>query len=158
MTPSDPTLDALRALPRETADDRFTADLMTRLAHERPPAVSFPRFRTGWVLAAAALAALLAVPVGWQAVERQRAESLRQEQLATLRDEYRRLQAELEAVHRLARTAEPVLLLGGDDRRDYVLDLRTVAEYASAPRDTRSMNPPPPAGGRREANLPRSNR
>ena len=158
MTPTDPTLDALRALPREAADERFTEDLMRRIVAERPAPASAPLLRPRWALAAAALVALVAVPIGWQAVERQQAESLRQERLATLRDEYRRLQAELERVNRLARTAEPVLLLGGDDRHDYVLDLRTVAEFASAPRNANPVTEPPVPGGRQESNLPRSRR
>ena len=119
---SDPSFDAflnqtLSSLPREQADDQFTARVM-RQVEERS---GFSQWRP---LVAAAL--LVAVGYGthfwsdWQ----QQMESV--ERLAELRAEYEVLQEELAALEK-ARRNQKLVYLGGENGVEYVLDVGRLA-------------------------------
>jgi hypothetical protein len=109
-------LDRLLALlPPRTAAPDFTRRVLERLGR-RPPARA-PRLR----LAAAACLILIVLAGAAVSVFHQRRERAR---LAAIRAEQRQIAAELEVLKRATRVADPVVYLGGDDRVDYVLDLR----------------------------------
>jgi hypothetical protein len=109
--------DLLGGLARERAGEGFTAGVLERLEEGRGSRGPL-RLVLGLVVFVA-LAASAAVLV-WQQAAKQ---DLRQ-QIALLRREARQLRADLEALR--ARTAEerPKIYLGGDDRVDYVLDMK----------------------------------
>jgi hypothetical protein len=123
--------EAIRELPRERARAGFTARVMARIDEPRAGAASA---RPGWAWAAAAAAAavlLSAVALGglrWQAERRavQRADAARVE-LAAMQLEHSRLAAELEALRREPGPRPPVVLVGGDDRAELVIDFERMA-------------------------------
>jgi hypothetical protein len=102
---------------------------MARLDEPRAGAASA---RPGWAWAVAAAAVLLsAVALGglrWQAERRavQRADAARVE-LAAMQLEHSRLAAELEALRREPGPRPPVVLVGGDDRAELVIDFERMA-------------------------------
>jgi hypothetical protein len=126
----DEELDALlAALPRERAGRGFGQAVQARI--HRPPG------RRSWLpLAAGAAAAVLVVVLvlvvrGQLARERAgRAELV--EHIAELRRDHDRLSAELRQLRARLRREQPVLYLGGDDRVDYVLDLRRLVGTGTA--------------------------
>ena len=119
----------IRELPRERARAGFTARVMARIDEPHAGPV---RARPGWAWAVAAAAVLLAV-VGfgglrWQAERRAtvRAEAAREE-LAEMQLEHARLAAELQALQREPGPRPPVVLVGGDDRAELVIDFDRLA-------------------------------
>lgn len=109
----------LAALPRERARRGFTDGVLSRID-------GGPVRRRRWLLlAATGAAAALLVAVAALHLERER--SGRDElalRIAELRRDHARLSEELRQLRTRLRREQPVLYLGGDDRVDYVLDLR----------------------------------
>jgi len=110
----------LAALPRERAKRGFTDAVLSRI--DRRPAQGrrwLPLAATG--VAAAALLVVVA------ALHLERERAGRDElalRIAELRRDHARLSEELRQLRARLRREQPVLYLGGDDRVDYVLDLR----------------------------------
>ena len=112
--------DSMRALPRVKASPAFTREVL-RKAH-RPASVRPLAWR---IAAAVAMAACLlaAVQIGILQQHR-RAETL------ALRAEQQRLEAELEAVKKIAHEKEPVVVLENDGTR-VIMDLDSAVQNAS---------------------------
>jgi len=111
----------LRELPRERAQEGFTARVMLRLdAPSEPKRWLQPRL----VLATAALAAVVA-SAGILQVHAGRQEALRtaeaRKMLRELRSEHDSLKQELQTL-----SQPPVVYVGGDDEVDLVVDLSRV--------------------------------
>jgi len=120
----DPVFGHLRELPREAASPGFTAGVLSRLELAAPP--------TGWsrgMLALAAALVLLTV-LGAGAFERLRQRQELRGEVRSLRQEHDQLRSELEALRRSAATEPTRILVGGDDRYDYVLSLPAQAPAA----------------------------
>jgi anti-sigma factor RsiW len=125
----------LRELPRERAPDAFTRRVLSE-ARGRPAGAGF-RLPAWGVAVAAAL--LVAVPAGiWIYNTSQRA-ALAAE-IGALRAQHERLTGELRALRQQMSTTQPVIYLGGDDRADYVLDLKRLVRE-----QLKGMPPPPPS-------------
>lgn len=125
----------LRGLPRERASDRFTAQVMLRLQPPRPAR----RWPLKLALAAGlAAVALAAVSFGLWRAERLAKQEI-QEQIHQLRTEHRELEATLAHLRTQEERARPVVYLGGDQRVDYVLDLRKA--LAAPPAEPRRVLP-----------------
>jgi hypothetical protein len=111
----------LRELPPEHARPGFTARVLEQL-DAKPAKASRWSFRLSPAMAVAAVAVLLAVAISagalieWQARARKHQEAV--QVLKELREEHRRLEAELHEM-----SEPPVVYLGGDEKVDYVLDL-----------------------------------
>lgn len=120
-------IELLSDLPRTGASDGFTERTLARIDAAPRETSNARRFA-----AAAAIAlAVLSGAIGhheWR--ERQRAEALR--------EEHRRIAAELQQLKEEASEYQPVVYLGGDEKADYVLDLRTPPAANSAARTTRN--------------------
>ncbi len=107
---------ALASLPRQEVSADFTAAVLGRIA-ERPRA----RARA-WRLATAA-AILLALLVGGREAWYRREHQQEVERFAALQAEYEALQNEVRRLRRLAVSARPVVVLGGDSEVDLMVDL-----------------------------------
>lgn len=112
----------MRELPRASASPAFTREVMRAVRREAPE--RRPRI---WRMAAAAamavcLVALVNVAV-MQHMQRQRTLALRAEQ--------EKLEAELEAVKRIASDAEPKVVLENDRGTRVIMDLDTAIQPAS---------------------------
>ena len=122
--------DVIRELPRERARAGFTACVVARI--DGSPAVPAWPGRAWAVPAAAVLCSVIAFGgLRWQAERRaiQRAEAARVE-LAAMQLEHARLAAELEALRREPDRRPPVVLVGGDDRAELVIDFNRMATGA----------------------------
>ena len=121
--------ETIRELPRERARPGFAARVMARI--DEPHAGPI-RARPGWAWVAAAAAVLIAVAgfgaLRWQAERRatQRTEAARVE-LAEMLLEHARLAAELQALRHEPGPRPPVVLVGGDDRAELVIDFDRLA-------------------------------
>lgn len=118
----------IRALPRERARAAFAARVLARI--DELPAGVVP-VRPGWAWAAAAAVLIAVVGFGglrWQAERRatERTEAARVE-LAAMQLEHARLAAELQALRREPGPRPPVVLVGGDDRAELVIDFDRLA-------------------------------
>jgi hypothetical protein len=148
----DTLRESLRRLPAEKASPGFTQGVLARLdTPSRQPA--------SWrliPLAAVVLLAAVALPAGWYSLNNNMqsssvppgsatAESFTRtntspshlderarvlQELAALQEEKKRLNEQWREYRRLARAAEPVLYLGGNDNVDLVFDLRRVPPTA----------------------------
>jgi len=116
-------------LPEARAPEGFTRRVLERL--EAPP-----RRRRATVLRWAAAAGALALTVALLAPHRSPPD--REVELAArteaLRREHEALRRELEALRELADEAAPVLYIDGDERYDYVVDLRPMLAATAAGR------------------------
>jgi len=122
----DPLTEALRNLPRERASADFTARTLRRL---EPPQRRFP-ITTGRLLAAAALAAIVALPWLGEWRERQQLDEIRL-RAADLRRESIVLEQQLEQA-RQRYDRQSVIYLGGDDDIDLVLDIRPLTRHLNS--------------------------
>lgn len=144
----------LRELPREQATDNFTRRVVSSVseggASGSPAAGGRRTVRLpAWGIAAAA-AALLLVPAGiWIFHAAQR--SALTEEIAALRTAHGRLTGELRALRQQMSAAQPVIYLGGDDRVDYVLDLKRLVREQL---DAAALPASDPARAPRQPHLP----
>jgi hypothetical protein len=144
---SDPLAAALRALPRESAGEGFTARVLAGL--DRAPAAARRRPPLA-VAAAATLASLGLGALVWALLssgqlaglpDRPGPEPSRRARLEALETERARLAVELAEIRRLAEEPTPVVYLGGDDEVDLVLDLgRLARERPAGPSPTRPVD------------------
>jgi hypothetical protein len=121
-----------RALPREHAGEGFTQQVMEAVKRGREPEDPPGRPMRRVLAVAIGLTVLSLTGVGlwaWgrheSAVVVSRVELRRQVDM--MKREHRRLTAELDALRQRVHRPGRVVYLGGDDRVDYVLDLRKVA-------------------------------
>ena len=114
----------MRSLPRQSASPAFTSEVMRAIRRTHPVERTVPRL---WRIAAAfAVAACLVAAVQlavMQNIERQRVSALRAEQ--------QQLEAELQAVKRLARDSEPLVVLENDDGTRVIMDAESAVQPAS---------------------------
>ena len=111
----------MRSLPRTSASPAFTREVLRAVAHggERRPAVRR--------LAAAFAMAVCLVALVNVAVMQHR----QHERTLALRAEQQKLEAELEAVKRIASQAEPKVVLENDRGTRVIMDLDTAIQPAS---------------------------
>ncbi len=117
---------ALRALPRAASGPAFRATVLARAAD----AARRRDLRLRQWGRVAAGAALLAVGLGFWSLEGARERAAADGRRASLVDEHRRLQGELEDLRALAARRSQIRL-GGDATTDLYLDLATVPDAAS---------------------------
>lgn len=114
-------IELLSDLPRTGASDGFTKRTLARIDESSRSTSPLRRFAA----AAAVALVVLSGAVGhheWR--ERQRVEALR--------EEHRRIAAELQQLKEEASEYQPVVYVGGDEKSDYVLDLRASAHPNAA--------------------------
>jgi hypothetical protein len=112
----------MRTLPRTKASPAFTAEVLRRVGQteSRKPFV--------WRAAAAFAMAMIVVGIVHVAVM----ERARQQRFATLRAEQQKIEAELEAVKKIATEAEPVVVLEDtSDGTRVIMDLDSAVQHAS---------------------------
>ncbi len=130
----------LRSLPKERADEDFTAKLLTRL-EASPPATSSTVTRYRFAVAACLCLILLGGGlVGawhWQRLDTKR-QTLAE--LDALRSEQRTLERELAELVALTRS-EPIVYLGGSEEVDLVIDLANLARRQYPTRPARLASP-----------------
>ena len=112
--------ESMRALPRVKASPAFTFNVMLA-ARRREPRAGFV-----WRMAAAFAIVVCLVGVVRIAVVQQE----RRQRVAALRAERQKLEAELEAVKRIA-SEEPVIVLENDKGTRVVMDLDSAVQPAS---------------------------
>ena len=110
----------MRALPRAKASPVFNSEVFRALHAERRPAFVW-RIAAGFAMAAVLIAVLQIAVLQYK----------RQQQLQTLRVEQQQIQAELAAVKKSAREAEPVVVLENDKGARVIMDLDSAAQHAS---------------------------
>ena len=121
-----PIGESMRSLPRTSASPAFTREVMQKL-HAEPRRESARPRPLFWRMAAAfATAACLVAAVQLVAVQqRHNARTL------ALEAEQRQLEADLEAVKRIARDAEPVVVLENDQGTRVIVELDSAIQPAS---------------------------
>lgn len=113
--------ESLRELPRVSASPAFTREVMRRVrADEREQ----PLF---WRIAAAFAMAACLIAVLQLAIIQQR----QQARTTALRAEQQQLEADLEAVKKIARDAEPVVVLENDQGTRVIMDIDSAIQPAS---------------------------
>jgi hypothetical protein len=117
--------DLLRTLPKERAGEGFTYRVVERL--DQAPVKSRAR------LAVALVLLLLLSAVAGVFFFQQAEKAQLREEIASLRAEHRALSEELHRVMEQSAGIHPVLYLGGDDRRDYVLDVKKFVRERKPP-------------------------
>ena len=113
--------DSMRSLPRTSASPDFTRNVMraVRRGEDRRPAI--------WRLAAAfAMAVCLVALVNVAYLQHRQ-----QQRTIALRAEQQKLEAELEAVKRIASEAEPQVVLENDRGTRVIMDLDSAIQPAS---------------------------
>jgi hypothetical protein len=127
----DTPRETIRDLPRERARPGFTARVLARLDQ---PGAAPARPRRAWALAAGLALCAVAAAGGlhWreESRARRRAEVARAE-LAAMQREHARLASELQALRREPVPRRPVVLVGGDERAELVIDLAGLARAPS---------------------------
>jgi anti-sigma-K factor RskA len=112
----------MRNLPRTSASPAFTREVMRNVG--RASARPRPMF---WRLAAAfAMAAVVALLVNVAVLQHRE-----QQRTLALRAEQQQLEAELEAVKKIARETEPMVVLENDRGTRVIMDLDTAIQPAS---------------------------
>jgi hypothetical protein len=121
--------EALRSLPREEASPYFTAAVMRRLGEAEKQRRFLPLERL--VMVAAAIALFAAIGLGLNELrldhERQQERQASLARLEALETERTALEAELQALHRLAHDARPTVYLSSTPDYDVVLDMTRLA-------------------------------
>lgn len=115
---SDELDDLLHTMPREQAPEGFAGTVLARL--DRPP-----RPRPVWQLATAGAlaAALLVGGVTW--LSHSASERALRREITALRAQHQQLESQLAELRQ--RLTEPKVVVGGNDRVDYVLDLERLS-------------------------------
>ena len=112
--------DLMRSLPRTSASPAFTRKVMLALPRDEKQRPLF------WRLAAAfAMAAVVVALVNVAVLQH------RQQRTLALRAEQQKLEAELEAVKKIARETEPMVVLENDQGTRVIIDLDTAIQPAS---------------------------
>lgn len=112
----------MRVLPRTKASPAFTAEVMRKVRqqeHHRPPFM--------WRVAAAFAMAVCLVGVVQVAIM----EHAQRQRFAALRAEQQQIEAELEAVKKIANESEPVVVLENGEGTQVILDLDSAVQTAS---------------------------
>ena len=112
----------MRELPRESASPAFTRDVLRAVRRQEAPRRPMVWRMAAAVAMAVCLVALVNVAV-MQHMQRQRTLALRAEQ--------EQLEAELEAVKRIASEAEPKVVLENDRGTRVIMDLDSAIQPAS---------------------------
>jgi hypothetical protein len=112
----------MRVLPRAKASPAFTSDVMRNIRREETRQVPFV-----WRLAAGFAMAVCIVAVVHVAT----LQYARREQMAELRAERQKIEAELNAVKEIAKDAEPVFVLENDRGTRVIMDLDSAVQPAS---------------------------
>ena len=113
--------DWMRSLPRTNASPDFTSGVLRKVHAAEVPR----RTPLVWRMTAAAVILFCLTFVTHIAVERQK--------LATLRAEQQRLQADLQAVKKIANDAPPVVVLENDNGTRVIIDLEESRNSAIQP-------------------------
>lgn len=113
--------EALSALPRQQASERFTTDVLAAL-EDQSAGIRSSLGTAGWV-AAAAIVGFFALTLGLAFHRQQVAEEAYRQQVMELRHEYQRLLEEVATVREAAAEPPARLYLGGDDQLDLIVDL-----------------------------------
>jgi len=114
----------MRNLPRTSASPAFTREVMRSLSRASARSGQRPLF---WRLAAAfAMAAVLVALVNVAVLQHRQ-----QQRTLALRAEQQKLEAELEAVKKIARETEPMVVLENDRGTRVVMDLDSAIQPAS---------------------------
>lgn len=125
----------LKTMQSVGASEGFTGRVVAALKHRRRR-----RYRRRQLALGAA--AILLLTVLFAPLARERSTSEDPDALASeadsLRQEYKKIQAELEALEARAEREAPIIYLGGDDDVDLVLDL---ASFMTQPAATRVTEP-----------------
>ena len=115
--------DLMRNLPRTKASPAFTREVMRNVGRASARPGQRPLF---WRLAAAfAMAAVVVALVNVAVLQH------RQQRTLALRAEQQKLEAELEAVKKIARETEPMVVLENDQGTRVIIDLDTAVQPAS---------------------------
>ncbi len=134
--------ESIRELPRERARPGFTGRVLARLDE---PGAAPARPRRAWALAAVLALGAVAVVGGmrWQEESRaQRRAEVARAELAAMQREHARLASELQALRREPEPLPPVVLVGGDERAELVIDLgRLVRAPSPGPGVRRTSGP-----------------
>lgn len=112
----------MRLLPRAKASPGFTADVLRKARQQREQRVPFM-----WRAAAAFAMAACLVGIVHVAIM----EHAQRQRFAALRAEQQQLEAELEAVKKIALEAEPVVVLENEEGTRVIVDLDTAIQPAS---------------------------
>ncbi len=124
---------ALKSLPREQAGLGFTAGVLRRI--EKPSRTMPAR----WIALTATAALVLALGFGWREWRHRQAA----QNLQVLLAEKQELEAEIDALRRLAAEARPVVYLGSDNQVDLVLDLGRFRRQGGFGSNLPASSPPP---------------
>jgi hypothetical protein len=111
----------MRVLPRTKASPAFTAEVMRKVRQQehRPPFM--------WRVAAAFAMAVCLVGIVQVAIM----EHAQRQRFAALRVEQQQIEAELEAVKKIASESEPVVVLENGEGTQVILDLDSAVQTAS---------------------------
>jgi Tfp pilus assembly protein PilN len=111
----------MRLLPRAKASPGFTADVLRKVRQQEQ------RVPFMWRVAAAFAMAVCLVGIVHVAIM----EHAQRERYAALRAEQQQLEAELEAVKKIASEVEPVVVLENEEGTRVIVDLDTAIQPAS---------------------------
>ena len=113
----------MRVLPRAKASPAFTSDVLRRIRREqtRRTPLRIWRVAAGFAMAACIVAVVHVAML----------QHARREQLAELRVEQQKIEAELQAVKEIATEAEPVFVLEHDSGTRVIMDLDSAIQPAS---------------------------
>lgn len=125
--------DALRDLPRQSASDRFTENVLDRL---RQPQETH---RIQWMRIAASIVGGLVLLGAVESVQWWREARDRE----ALRAEHQQIVEELRSIKKVTDAATPVVYVGGNDDVDFVLDLSDPAARED-PQHTKNDHQLPP--------------
>lgn len=112
--------DALRS-DADRASREFTDTVLEHVRRTRRRRATLPARRA--LAAAAVTLAIVAGITTWRTVDSGDSSPSRERARRELLEEYREIEAELDEIRSLARDADPVLYLGGDESFDLIYDL-----------------------------------
>jgi hypothetical protein len=117
----------MRVLPRAKASPAFTSDVLRNIRRGEGAREDVRRVPILWRMAAGfAMVACIVAVVCVAALQESR-----REQLATLRAEQQKIEAELQAVKEIAKDAEPVFVLENEHGTRVIMDLDSAIQPAS---------------------------
>lgn len=117
----------MRLLPRVKASPAFTSEVLRSVRRESATSSDVRRMPFVWRMAAGfAMAACIVAIVQVAALQH-----TRREQMAELRAEQQKIEAELQAVKEIASDAEPVFVLENEQGTRVIMDLDSAIQPAS---------------------------